>query len=355
MQEKEAVWLLYTDSTRGVLPTVRNANRHPVARMRLLESASTWFDGEWEVFSPEEKSISVEIQGAGSKVDSWKARVGLVDFRNQKRFSEITVSVKMDNASGAINGRYELLPRCGTACGGLHIRRSGGNGMPMFFFLESDRCGLREHDSFVFSKDCRRIGYNEYVDSPLQLDSSFKLEDVEAGSKSWQAKSFGQWALLRGLELVASEDSKSATITVPVEAYRPQIILKEGAWKNPSTIVSCRIPWAESGGLRGHCDFVGSGGFVDVNLMKGKEALADLSFASNRWPLPNSFQRWLKLDASSLPRKNGDEIVDEICAPRPPGIKWTPTMQGKQKKFRPLEDGQDAARYEQAIKDRPKP
>ena len=60
-----------------------------------------------------------------------------------------TWSVSVDDAAKScldrdVSGTYELLDACPGAMGSLHKRVSGGDGKPLFFFLDPSRTGKGE-------------------------------------------------------------------------------------------------------------------------------------------------------------------------------------------------------------------
>ena len=70
----------------------------------------------------------------------------------------------------AIVGTYKLMRTCGGACGSLHKRvRVGAADAAnaadadgdMYLFIDPDRVGPADEDSFVFSRSCRHLQLGE--------------------------------------------------------------------------------------------------------------------------------------------------------------------------------------------------
>jgi hypothetical protein len=144
---------------------------------RLVCKGSHLLEGDWSFALPFESSTKVSIRGVGAKVPSYEMRLGLLgdQFKDKHVFAELEVSSvdgeKSLNDVGLdkdISGRYRLLDKCGTANNALHQRiedeatEAGHDGRPLYLFLDPTRTGDLASDSFVFSRDKRRL---EYLDS----------------------------------------------------------------------------------------------------------------------------------------------------------------------------------------------
>merc|ERR1712020_119517 len=107
--------------------------------------ANSLLEGSWTVIYPAARDVDVTFSGNGKKVESWEAKLGLKgQFDNEKRFNSFKIT--SEDSSLAVDGIYNLLPRCGAACGSLHRHSKNPS---LFFFLEAERCTLSKGDKFV--------------------------------------------------------------------------------------------------------------------------------------------------------------------------------------------------------------
>jgi hypothetical protein len=151
--ERKAEWLLYAKppAKRGLIREL--LEKSPVARMPIRPAAAAGggaehelLTGKWELCLPALRSVPVLIGALGTPVDSWQASIGLTGpgWNGHSRFarwsvvSEVACAADLD---GDISGEYELLPSCGGPCNSLHKRVSGGDGKPLYFFLDPSRTG----------------------------------------------------------------------------------------------------------------------------------------------------------------------------------------------------------------------
>lgn len=65
----------------------------PVGRLHLPRDAKNLIDGKWELHIPlSEQSVDITIKNTGESVPSWRNSLGLPDFSEEMRASQITIS-----------------------------------------------------------------------------------------------------------------------------------------------------------------------------------------------------------------------------------------------------------------------
>ena len=151
----------------------------PVARMSLDPTATSvdLLHGQWEVCIPTNKITHVTVRSSGRQVPTWQSAMGLGGkFADKLRYSEMHVTVPQDVRGlldADIEGAYDLLEQCGTACGALHVRRGGQDAAArrrLFLFIDTDRFQDASADRYLFSTDTLRWPY------PLQRVCVAQLE-----------------------------------------------------------------------------------------------------------------------------------------------------------------------------------
>jgi hypothetical protein len=69
-----------------------------VAHLRLPEGFASLLDGSWRLYVPIEKkktfSITVKSIGQSNLVPSWRNRLGLPDFKDERWFDKVEVSTE---------------------------------------------------------------------------------------------------------------------------------------------------------------------------------------------------------------------------------------------------------------------
>jgi SNF2 family DNA or RNA helicase len=306
---------------------LRAALQQPVAKCRLSESL---FGSAWSWRVPHTRKASISIKGHGVDVPTWWARNEMPDFRNHKQPQYITV--KCDENSppklrASIDGTYQYLPRCGTACDSLYKRLDDR----VFLFLDPTRVGDPNQDCFVFSDNTTRLDYGE-IRSPIA--------HIEAVWRPWN---HGQGEHMVSVVLDADwiETCNSAgllsfptalAIGVPSDY---NMALQGLDCSQALELISCCVTEATS--------------LSDARC----EIIADDDhefFSQNSWhfeALRRQLQKdqWYSLELS-------DGIVHcHDCAPEKPRLRWK--LGGDGDSIQPYEDLRSAAEYEWAIKRRP--
>ena len=382
LSETGATWYLFAKAParQGLL---RDALSRPVARMFVESSGNegrsfSFLRGEWEICLPAVSTYSVTIKGEGARVDSWQAMLGLKgDIGAQQRFERLSVSLNDDAPlalKSAVEGTYQLLPKCGTAAGSLHKRVAASDSQSgdVYFFLDSGRCTLPSEDSFVFSSSKHRTSYGEHRPIELQIDSSFSINVEPLGegeedrdiNRKVKCTVPGEWKKVREAKAEATIIEEPSTLSVP--STKLDVQLSTDGWKKCPELLKVSVPMREGDALVGQCQnalsYVATSdnrtnSWIDVNVQKSGKVFDSLAFVTARLPIPTQTHQWNSLDATDIPidGEDGDYTVCAKCAPLPPSIQWAVVTKGKKKQYLPQEDGREAAAYERAIKSRPSP
>lgn len=326
---RKPVWLLFSSGLQ-----------HPLARM--YASNSTLIDGTWQVCLPKEIALELQIRGQpGNIVESWRRRMGLQGkFLNEVQHERIEISILSENSLG-IDGVYQALPKCGGACGSMHKRIKDRNSdEDLFFFLESGRRSLPDQDSFVIAPTCHRTCEGEYRNTLIRLDPSYRptfFQGADGNKSSVTVPAHSQdWRTLPGSTIVVC--SEHIAVTSPICLSVPR-----GDWKLCPELIDCRIPSSMIPDLNMT---------AQVNLNKSQRLLQQLAFCLFRLETPPVLDDWLPV---SSVQANALDSPCTVCAPRPPRIQWRRVQVGKTIRFEALEDGQESAAYERALKHRPQP
>lgn len=380
LSEVGAAWYMFAKAParQGLL---RDALTRPVARMLVQKSSNegksfSFLNGQWEVCLPSVRSVGVTIEGKGARVDSWQTILGLkADIGAQQRFEQLSISLDGNAPSvlkSAVEGTYQLLPKCGTAAGSLHKRVASSDSSDMYFFLDSGRCTLPTEDSFVFSSFKHRTSYGEHRPIELQIASSFSInvpplkEGDEDRNIIRKVKGTipGEWIRIDKAKAEATVIETPSKLSVPTTKLN--IKLSTDGWKKCPEILTATVPMQKGDALVEQCQnalsYVAthderSSTWIDVNVQKSGKVFDALTFVTARLPIPLHVHQWTPLDTTNgvINGDDGDYAICSKCAPPRPSIRWTVVTKGKRKQYLPQEDGREAAAYERAIKTRPSP
>lgn len=359
-------WFLFTKMPRsgGKLKAILE---RPVARLKVApppdDSSFDLLKGDWKVFLPVERQVMLEIQGFGNPVASWRNRLGLKGaYEKESQYEMLKICCDDDEIKPFLQGSYRLLPKCGGACGSLMKRvqpdvPSLGQ-LDTFFFLSCGNNTLGNDDFFVFASTCHRTNKNEYRETYLELDPSFRLEGFCAGdgpkTKSVRGTVRGAWRPWKAQAVVSvsTETGDAAFMRLSLPTSIAEIPCHSGAWKVCPEFISCSFPVSRGDDLFTKC--VKAGGSLELYLSKSTKVLEQVAFAMSRLSLPRIFQQhtWLALDPTDL---SDNEEPCAKCSPPKPRVKFTPVEKAGKIVRIPLEDGKEAAQYERAMKTRPHP
>ena len=372
ISEWGATWLVFAEKSAeksahsGIL-------ERPIARLRVrCPDTPTPFsltDGVVEICLPVDSLVHLSIQGKGERVDSWRKRLGLKGkFQEEFEFSSLSVKVEKGSSENmaVVEGTYDILPKCGGACGSLRKKRRASGGSTsvhstgdVFLMLESGRKSLPDEDVYIFASTCHRTTYGEYRETFLEVTKDSKFRPTRIGddlslSINVQASTPGEWLTLDSASLSAPSvtpcalfpNSSSKELSLPIHQH---------AWKTCPELVRCELPGGSFTHLVQQCNM--HGGSVEVNLSKSKRLLQDVAFVTSRLSIPEVFasESWQQLDRSRMSVEGDEDVVCLICSPTKPHVKWRHVRKGRKTTFQPIEDGQEAAVYERALKARPNP
>ena len=363
-----AKWTL--DANRSSASAATDLLDTRLARLITRPGAQTLFDGVWEVCLPRKFRFNIDLTFHGDQRESWCARLGLIDKKDEKVWTSVTVTVPPKAAARLdldISGEYKWLEKCGGACGSLHKRispvtndnyRHSHTTRNLFFFLDPDKIGPAHDDSFVFATSYSRLRMDEMRDIFVRLDENFRIKGsvqrVTVG-----ATAIGSWIPTRArLEEVlhpaftkrldaahrlslAAVDCRTAEAVAEVQVH----------FKNPEKV------WFGETGRK-----VALHEAVALDLQRNRKALEPLSWLTSRIALQDGLRQWKDVDATELcafepPDRMKAYSPCPECAPVLPSVIWETTVsRGKTKgakAMKPVEDPVEASAYERALKQRP--
>ncbi|GAA5939099.1 hypothetical protein JCM3775_003183 [Rhodotorula graminis] len=361
-------WRVFVDPPRdlGTLDPLRAAFEQPIARAKVAEGASDLLAGEWDLSIPLSRLKTHLDMEYGDMVDSWRARLGLEEYKDEKRPATIKMAFKGDATllDRQIDGLYQLEAECGTATNALYRRVEPAAATPLFFFFDPSPYLEAVHDRFVFAETCARTSTMR----PLiaSLEPSWRLNGtVEGGdtaNRVYKPKDSPRrpeifvthcWEPLPGGKLVAgasdvNEASKFSTIGAGFE-----VSVGDDKCAQAETLLVAHVPLAKS-----PSSIWAKEAWHDVDLQhEGAEVFTKLGWMLARIPEWDTLYDWQTVDAESLPTH-----ACFRCAPDVPEIEWVRRWKLGTGKKNPWtvnitarEDGLQAAAYETSLKNRPAP
>lgn len=333
---KDVTWYLFAKAPaiRGAL---RDALERPIARMSVAQQSTSLTDGVWELCLPKIETVLLSIRGTGEKIESWQAWLGLkTEFTGKGtcRSTKLVVKVKssgFETLKAAIDGEYELLPKCGTACGSLHKKVSTAADQPdMFFFYDAGRRSYPDDDTFVFSRHKGRIDYKECRDIFLSIDPSehftptFCWDDDHFVEDQLKGVMHGYWVPTEA-RIESMEVTTYSSVAYP---QKVNISLAEGGWKTSPSILETAITMPTLSEIYTRCTRH-AGTTMEVNLKKSKRLFDEVAFALARCELPITLTKWISVDSKTATRSRGEELPCGICAPQKPSVKFAVVTRGE--------------------------
>ncbi|KAF7185894.1 DNA repair protein rad5 [Pseudocercospora fuligena] len=320
-------WRLFAHADKSLAANdpLRALLRQPV----LSSVASSCFEGtDWKLRVPDHTAPSMKIRGSGRQISSWFSRIGLPDFRRHTLWEHIDIHIDSNFASVAdgLNGVYTHLPHCGTASEALYKRQNCDAHRPMYLFLDPDRIGPPDKDSFVFSRCKHVLEYDEVRPLVARVDPKWRpwSSDPSSGppettkttlhlEHTWHALPTSLQSVKPQLQICAPEDMEQLA-----------------QYKDCSKAINVLSATVHSGD-------------VDGNPMHGDRFSRDNAwiFEAMRRCVPSN--RWRPL------HKAHDNGECHFCAPRLPPLRWE-IVGGEIKEY---EDPAAAANYERSVKTRP--
>ena len=381
--EKDVYWLLYgeADQSEPGNSATRKLLESPLARLTVqgqkmrggICTGQNVLEGCWEIRLPIDQTFSILVEPRGDLKDSWEKKLGLqgARFIDKQVWTSLHISLTPESAAPPIldhdiRGDYDLLADCGTACGTLHKKRPthDSNEPPFYLFLESDRNGHPDHDSYVFSTDIHQLefGENRYVSATVdnKWRTPSKSSDLDiATSTKVSCTVSSRWEAC-SLTLRPYQGSEEASSRFPKRNMSMPVFGTNHAKSHASAddlygclhedartaLVSCEIPGELAGGAGWQV-----GHWTVMDQRSGRQIAAAFAWLFARVKDLKGFRHdWRPLDS----HPNGFQNCP-VCAPKPPRIMWTCSRTGKNDKIIPYEDGREAGEYERNIKARPSP
>ncbi|GAA5978213.1 hypothetical protein JCM5350_002229 [Sporobolomyces pararoseus] len=328
---------------------------HPVARLRLEPGTSNLLEGKWDFSIPLDEFTGAIEMTFEDFVPSWRAKLQLVDFLEEKRpkFINVTFKGNAEALDRPIDGKYVLEDLCGTACNSLYRRCDPEEKDPLYFFFDPSSYLEVEHDSFVFADDCSRILTHRRLIA--NLDPKWRpppSSKASAVSKCQETKLniARNWTTIPEVKLIAgsanrTEDNEFSTIA---EGFKLSVDTDD--CKFTENLLSAVVKLDKAPSPRWATDTWHE---VDLHL-EGPEVFSKIRWMLSRIPNWEVLQRWSEVDSSTIP-----STVCQSCAPSPPTVKWLREIRPSAVTLRvsvlALEDGKEAAEYEHTLKDRPSP
>ncbi|KAJ6260535.1 DNA repair protein RAD5 [Drechslerella dactyloides] len=332
-------WRLYVkiDWTSAEWKQLRRLFAGPIAQMFMKTSGNSLLQGSWRIGVPGVAFVNVNVQGQGELVDSWEKSVGLVEssFANKMVYSELHLSLGDPSQASLldedITGKWELLPKCGTANRALH-RKSGNDDSPLFLFLDPNRLGDHKSDSFVISRSCKRIAFGEHRSIVARFDAAFRPSTANKAIKT-QLNLNVFWVSAEDLELMPSTRA-----TAQYSYASPATIATHTACDLPAAFLVCSAPltpalannWPTS--------------WQVVDDARAEETFSSINWLVERMKLGQKGSDWLPYTLK------GNHSCPS-CAPPKPKILWG----AGRNRSGPIEDPEESAIWERAMKARPAP
>ncbi|KAF2421845.1 hypothetical protein EJ08DRAFT_682862, partial [Tothia fuscella] len=311
---------------------------HPIARCKVVAKSTLLVDYmEWEFFIPCKKKVPVKISGTGKQTSSWRARLGLSKFEGERIWDTLkidTVDLVRDEFAVDITGCYRLVTTCGTPCQTMYRKERTGDSDKLYFFLESDPVGPHTHDSFVFSRNCRRLEPKEKREVILRLCPSWRPWPATQVSII-SAFTTGFWTQATPVKLsVLGPEIKYHALCPAKVKLQPQSLLN--CWEY-LTLLACSFMVSTPLSKNWDVDQ-----FVDTGC---REFYDDFGWTLRECQDTLVPKEWMSIqDLSSL----ADQCM--TCAPNPPSLKWHSAANAG---FIIREDHLEAANDESAMKNRP--
>ena len=382
----EVYWLLFGKAgpSEPGNSRVRHLLSQPLARLTVRGESMRGdsvkeekiLQGSWEIRIPVVHILTIIVTPQGSLTDSWEKKLGLQadEFIDKQVYTSLNIACTSTSPTETrlvdeISGDYDLLEHCGTASGSLHKKRSTTSPpepRPLFLFLDVDRIGSPDDDSYVFARTKQRLEYgeNRYVIAkvdnrwrPPHTDSSTEADCADTSqtdctvSSRWEsfpiflrpykgsADAFSRFPKRQLLMPVFGENQNPP----PSSASDNYGCMHEIA---RTALLSCELPGqlADTVGWQ-----VGHWTIIDQKSERHIAAAFAWLFARVK-TLGNFEGSWRCLGT----RPNGYQRC-LVCAPEPPKIMWTCSKNRSRSKIIPYEDGREAGNFERRIKARPAP
>ena len=333
LHDHHAEWHFFVHAPGGLAANdpLRKTLEQPVAKARVSQSL---FGNDWKWLLPVQHELKGTITGHGGDIPIWQARMEMPDFRANTQFRLLTITLSKDSPEElriSVEGTYQYLPRCGTACESLYKKVDDGVLSPMFLFLNQSRVGDVKEDSFVFSTNPERLDYGEVRSTVASIKSSWR-----------------PWT------------QKKPECTVPIHIDSQWVdVAGDGNLQPQQTALQLRQPRDYDAILPSGHDCYSATELItcglDASTLAGTEFYAinsdDPDFISkNLWLFENMRRhvdsaKWHSLVLPEI------EARCHSCSPESPKHQWRLGDDGDT--ILPYEEPRSAAQYEKMIKQRP--
>ncbi|KAI7242261.1 hypothetical protein KC330_g210 [Hortaea werneckii] len=161
---KSIEWRMYAlpEKRSACNDELRLLLQEPVARATVQKSL---LDAHWQFRVPGVDLISASLHPSATSSPTWWTRSKIPGFESHQQPDRIDIEIHQDNNSKSeprIDGSYVYLPKCGTSCDSLYMKKSDHRDeRPVYLFLDPTRTGDPNEDCFVFSHEMARLDYDE--------------------------------------------------------------------------------------------------------------------------------------------------------------------------------------------------
>lgn len=347
----DATWFLFAKPAASAPSRSKSRSllRHPIARMK---PAGNLLSGVWQFWQGPTECM-VRMRGTGDEIPSWEKGLGLEEhpFLNLSVFTELQTTVlplEYYSMTNKIVGKYKLLQSCPAASGTLHktCPDSSAGRNPVFLFLDSNPLKDACHDRLVFSSQPPRGN---------TLDDRAILAKLPASWRPVVGKDRRGQDLAAGVDIVCEHLDRWSSfpdtrLCVPEDAlvkrrYQPDIATDVEASCADSSLTVLLLELALDSR---HQQRWRPGHAISVELQDKPEALKDFG-----WILPYA-TKIAHLEAGWLEIANEAAVKCATCLPPLPESKWVFAVSGQKGVVKATEDAQQAAAFEQALKERPR-
>ena len=385
--QDEVYWLLFgkASSSEPGNSRVRQLLDQPLARLTVrgesmrgdLIEEEDILQGSWEIRIPVTQILTITVTPQGSLTDSWEKRLGLQDdkFLDKQVYTSLSIACTSTSPEETrlvheICGDYDLLDHCGTACSGLHKKRSTPGTVeprPLFLFLDVDRIGRPDDDSYVFARTKQRLEYGEsryvvakvdnkwrppYTNSATIADRAVPSQADCTVSSRWESYPIFLRPHKGSADACSRFPKRELSMPVFGENQNPPPSSASdnyGCMHEIATtaLLSCELPGqlADTVGWQ-----VGHWTIIDQKSERYVAAAFAWLFARVK-TLGELEGSW-----RCLGTRPSEYQRCQVCAPEPPKIMWTCSRNhSKKEKIIPYEDGREAGDFERRVKARPAP
>ncbi|KAK6543033.1 hypothetical protein TWF694_006963 [Orbilia ellipsospora] len=309
----------------------------PVAQLLVAKSGMSLLEGSWRIGVPGIAHVDVSVEGVGALVDSWEKSVGITEASLADKMVHSTLNIQLCDARHApildvdITGTWELLPKCGTANRALHRKR--GEKESLYLFLDPNRLGDTQDDRFVISKNCRRLAFGEARLKIASFDSLFRPSaDEPKVLTQLTVETF--WVSAGPLRLKPSGGKKASfsfsnpqSIAAHLDCAIPVVFLTSSAPLAPALSSSWDKQWQV------------------VDEAQAEETFSSITWLVDQMKSNRTAEDWTAYEIEGL------DMNCATCAPPKPSISW----RAARDKFGAIEDPEESAVWERAMKARPTP